>query len=62
MKSTSLFEIYQQDLNVDDMSQYQKHNYIGHDSLEHNDHELLLLIFRYFLNRTPKHAIAVCWV
>lgn len=34
MKSTSLFEKYQQDVNVNDISKYQKHKYVGCDSLD----------------------------
>lgn len=39
---------------MDDMSWYQKHKYIGLGSLDHKYNELLLFIFRYFFNRTPK--------
>lgn len=54
MKSTSLLEKYQQDVNVNDVSKYQKHKYIGLDSLEVKTTRYYFFIFRYFINRTPK--------
>lgn len=43
-----------QDVNVNDISKYQKNKYIGLDSLDIKTMTYYFFIFRYFISRTPK--------